>query len=77
MNKNFDIPAIRNQFQLHAFLLQADIDAAVTAAREAFKRGSEWRKTTPAQRSQLLHKLADLIIRDCNYLAVRINAMKK
>ena len=47
------------------------MDAAVAAAKKAFKIGSEWRKTTAKQRSGLLHKLADLMKRDQHYLAVR------
>jgi len=36
-----------------------DVDRAVRAARAAFK--GPWSKTSPAERSRLLHKLADLI----------------
>ncbi|AOZ08770.1 phenylacetaldehyde dehydrogenase StyD [Cupriavidus malaysiensis] len=39
---------------------QADIDAAVAAARRAFE-GAAWRDTLPAQRERLLLKLADLV----------------
>jgi betaine-aldehyde dehydrogenase len=38
----------------------ADVDRAVQAARVAFYDGG-WRKTTPAQRSAILWKLADLL----------------
>ncbi|KAE8632663.1 hypothetical protein XENTR_v10001617 [Xenopus tropicalis] len=48
---------------------KADIDAAVKAAREAFKQGSPWRSMDASQRGQLLHRLADLIERDKIYLA--------
>jgi aldehyde dehydrogenase (NAD+) len=36
----------------------ADVDRAVTVAHEAFQ---SWRKTPPAERRRLLHRLADLI----------------
>lgn len=49
---------------------QADVDAAVQAARQAFKLGSTWRTMDASQRGLLLLKLADLIDRDRNYLAV-------
>ncbi len=39
---------------------EADIDAAVQAARKAFESGP-WPAMTPAQRARLLLKLADLI----------------
>jgi aldehyde dehydrogenase (NAD+) len=45
-----------------------DIDAAVAAAREAFK--TTWGKNvTGWERARLLHKLADLIERDAQELA--------
>ena len=43
---------------------------AVKAARQAFKLGSPWRTMDASQRGLLLLKLADLIERDRNYLAV-------
>lgn len=46
-----------------------DIDAAVKAARNAFKRGSEWRTMDASKRGLLLNKLADLIERDGDYIA--------
>jgi aldehyde dehydrogenase (NAD+) len=39
---------------------QEDVDAAVAAARAAFK-GGEWSKFTPAQRSAVMLKFADLL----------------
>ncbi len=39
----------------------ADVDRAVTAARKAFARGSEWREMSATRRGELLYKLADLI----------------
>lgn len=48
---------------------KADIDAAVAAAREAFKLGSPWRRMDASKRGELLHKLADLMERDRVYLA--------
>jgi acyl-CoA reductase-like NAD-dependent aldehyde dehydrogenase len=38
-----------------------DVDAAVRAAAEAFRQDGAWRKAPAAQRSLLLHRLADLI----------------
>lgn len=48
---------------------KADVDLAVKAAREAFKRGSKWRTLDASVRGELLNKLADLIERDRTYLA--------
>ena len=39
---------------------KADVDAAVRAARKAFE-GGPWRRITPAERTRMLFKLADLI----------------
>jgi len=47
----------------------ADIDVAVQAAKQAFKRGSEWRTMDASGRGRLMSKLADLIERDSVYLA--------
>ncbi|RVX75080.1 hypothetical protein B0A52_01357 [Exophiala mesophila] len=47
---------------------QEDIDAAVKAARAAF-RSADWRGLTPAERGYLLWKLADLCERDKDILA--------
>jgi len=44
------------------FADQADIDQAVLAARKAFEQ--VWKKNSPAQKGELLWKLADLIERD-------------
>lgn len=46
------------------------MDKAVQAAKEAFKLGSPWRTMDASQRGRLLYKLADLIERDLDYLAV-------
>ena len=48
------------------------MDISVKAAREAFKRHSEWRTMDAAGRGMLLNKLADLIERDREYLAVSV-----
>lgn len=50
--------------------MQADVDKAVEAAKEAFKLGSPWRRMDASQRGVLLNKLADLMERDWRYLAV-------
>lgn len=49
---------------------QADVDRAVAAAREAFRLGSPWRRMDGSERGRLLNRLADLIERDKQYLAV-------
>ncbi|KAK7403534.1 hypothetical protein QQX98_010713 [Neonectria punicea] len=46
---------------------KADVDAAVASAQKAYK--GAWKSTLPAQRGQLLSKLADLIERDGDELA--------
>ncbi|CAH1780584.1 unnamed protein product [Owenia fusiformis] len=46
-----------------------DVDLAVAAAKDAFKRGSAWRKMDASNRGRLLAKLADLMERDLKYLA--------
>lgn len=48
---------------------KADVEAAVAAAREAFKLGSPWRTMDASDRGRLLYKLADLVERDQVYLA--------
>ena len=48
---------------------KADVDKAVAAAKEAFKRGSTWRKMDASARGKLLNKFADLLARDLEYLA--------
>ena len=48
---------------------EADVDAAVAAAREAFQLGSDWRTLDASERGILLYRLADLIERDREYLA--------
>ena len=52
--------------------LQADVDLAVAAAKDAFRLGSPWRRMDAADRGRLLYKLADLMERDITYLAVRL-----
>ena len=54
------------------FTFQADVDKAVQAAASAFKLGSPWRTMDASQRGRLLYKLADLVERDLDYLAVSI-----
>ena len=48
------------------------MDKAVAAARQAFALGSPWRTMDAAQRGNLLFRLADLIERDRDYLAVSV-----
>ena len=45
-----------------------DIDLAVQAARKAFKLGSEWRTMDASRRGLMLHKMAELIERDYEYI---------
>ncbi|TLM88258.1 aldehyde dehydrogenase family protein [Pseudarthrobacter sp. NamE5] len=47
---------------------QEDVDRAVTSARQALDHG--WRQSTGAQRSKLLLKVADLVRRDAEQLAL-------
>lgn len=46
-----------------------DVDAAVSAAKKAFKLGSTWRTMNASDRGVLLNRLADLMERDRTYLA--------
>ena len=48
---------------------QADVDRAVAAARQALERG--WRQSTGSSASKLLLKVADLVRRDAEELALR------
>ncbi|GIY72160.1 aldehyde dehydrogenase, mitochondrial, partial [Caerostris extrusa] len=48
---------------------KADVDKAVSAAKHAFRNGSEWRTMDASDRGRLLEKFADLIERDIEYLA--------
>lgn len=45
---------------------EADVDAAVDAAKKAFK---SWRKTSSAEKSKYMMKMADLVERDADKLA--------
>lgn len=57
------------------YVLQADVDIAVKAAKEAFKLGSPWRTMDASERGKLLNRLADLLERDQAYLAVSTNIL--
>ena len=46
------------------------MDRAVKAANNAFKLNSPWRLMDASDRGRLMNRLADLIERDQNYLAV-------
>jgi len=48
---------------------KADVDAAVVAAQAAFQPGAPWKSMDASARGKLIHKLADLIERDSEYLA--------
>ncbi|VEL23817.1 unnamed protein product [Protopolystoma xenopodis] len=48
----------------------ADIAIAVEAAKRAFGLNSPWRQLTSSDRGDLLYKLADLLVRDAEYLGV-------
>jgi len=47
-----------------------DVDIAVAAARKAFEIDSQWRSMDPSARGALMNKLAQLMRRDEEYLAV-------
>lgn len=47
----------------------ADVDDAVSSAREVFERG-DWSRMAPAGRMKVMHKIADLIIEHAKELAV-------
>ena len=53
-------------------VFQADADLAVKAAKDAFARGSPWRTMDASMRGKLIHKFADLMDRDKDYIAVSI-----
>ena len=46
------------------------MDIAVKAAREAFKLGSPWRTMDASNRGLLLNRLADLLEKNAEYVAV-------
>jgi gamma-glutamyl-gamma-aminobutyraldehyde dehydrogenase len=46
-----------------------DVDLAVTAARRAFEAG-KWSRAAPAERKQVMHRIADLIDKHAHELAV-------
>ncbi|CAD0197099.1 unnamed protein product [Chrysodeixis includens] len=48
---------------------KADVDLAVSAARRAFHRNSEWRLLDASQRGEILYRFANLVERDLEYLA--------
>ncbi|UYV60901.1 hypothetical protein LAZ67_1002730 [Cordylochernes scorpioides] len=48
---------------------QAEVDLAVQIARQAMHRTSPWRTMDASERGRLIHKLADLVERDTDYLA--------
>lgn len=48
---------------------KADVDKAVSAAKQAFKLGSTWRTMDASARGVLLNKLADLVDRDIDYIS--------
>ena len=57
---------------LGLFVLQADVDKAVAAAKKAFELGSPYRTMNASARGRLLGKVADLLERDVNHIAVSI-----
>ena len=52
------------------WLIQADVDNAVKAARAAFALDAPWRTMNATGRAALMNKLADLIEEHKGYLAV-------
>ena len=66
--ESFDIldPATGKAIASYGLATAADVDSAVLSARKAFE---EWSRTTPAERSTLLHKLAAELDADAGELA--------
>lgn len=60
-------PADGDQLALCAEATKADVDTAVDAAWKAFE---SWKKTTPAQRAEVLLKIADVIEANAEHLAM-------
>ena len=58
-------------YYLYVLCIQADVEKAVKAARQAFELNSEWRQMDASHRGRLINKLADLMERDAVYLAVK------
>lgn len=52
-----------------------DVDLAVKAAQTAFEVGSQWRTMDASKRGKLMQKLADLIDRDTDYIAVSFHSI--
>lgn len=52
-------------------MLWADVDKTVAAARDAFQADSKWWKMDASQKAKPIYKLAELLERDIDYLAVR------
>ncbi|CAF4115318.1 unnamed protein product [Rotaria sordida] len=55
---------------------QSDPDKATEAAEKGFQYDSSWRKLDPAAHAQLIHKLADSLLRVVDYLATIMLALK-
>jgi acyl-CoA reductase-like NAD-dependent aldehyde dehydrogenase len=69
--KTFDCvnPATGQVLTQVAACEQADVDAAVKAARAAFEKGT-WANMAPAQRKRIMLKLADLMMKNRDELAL-------
>jgi aldehyde dehydrogenase (NAD+) len=65
-------PSTGQAFATVARCGEAEINQAVEAAREAHE--NTWRRTTPAERARVLHRLSELILRDHEELA-RLESM--
>ncbi|CAB3236865.1 unnamed protein product [Arctia plantaginis] len=48
---------------------KADVDLAVSAAKRAFQRNSEWRLMDASERGRILTKFGDLVKRDIQYIS--------
>ncbi len=70
-NKTFDTinPANEKKLASVSFAGAEDVDRAVNAARSALSTGP-WAKMSPRERGRMLYKLADLIERDKERLAI-------
>uniref|UniRef100_UPI001C2F416D aldehyde dehydrogenase family protein n=1 Tax=Streptomyces sp. GbtcB6 TaxID=2824751 RepID=UPI001C2F416D len=61
-------PATEEPLATVARARAADVDRAVTAAREAFDEGP-WRRMAPAARGRIIHRIGDLILEHADELA--------
>ena len=70
-SKTFDVinPATEKKITTAAYGQAEDVNAAVSAARQAFEHGP-WSRMAPRERGQLMYRLADLIEKNKEELAI-------